>query len=193
MFTLKKVAVLGAMAVAGQLYAQPVAPTDPVDPAAPADLTVDATVSARVQISPQEMTQRAAEFEVQIKLDVQHVNHLQAMARKEKDVIKLACVNDKYIRLKAEANIFDNARLQLTGSLDKEERFTTYDTVSGAADRVHKAREEAERCAGEPDLGPGESQNGFTSPDIVDDPTKGSPFDNPGTLVEPPGYASPYS
>lgn len=175
-----------ALAVAGQLYAQPVAP-------APDDTAPAASPASR-RLSAAEMQQSVLSLEEQLRVDTQHVQHLQAIARREKDVVKLSCVNDKMVKLKAEANLFDQARLNLAGVLDRDDRFTAYDNVTAAADRVHKLREEADGCAGELELS-SESGNSFVGPDVPDDPTDGLPFDDGvvGGTIEPPAYASPFN
>jgi hypothetical protein len=183
----KKILVGALLVVTTQLYAQPTDPTVAPDPAQP----VVPGVSAK--LSPVEMSQRATELEAMVRADDRHVLHLQALARKDKDVIKLTCVNDKYVRLKAESNVFDAQKRDLLSSLEKDSRVTTFDSMAVAADGVHKAREEAERCMGEPELGDSDSKNSFTPPDITDDPTKGLSFDTPGSVFEPPAYASPWS
>lgn len=177
-----------ALAITGQLHAQPADPPAPeATPAAPTK-PLGTMTAAEMQVS-------VTELETQIRVDSQHVTSLQARARKEKDVIKLSCINDKMIKLKAETNLFDQAKLQLLGVLDRDDRFSAYQSVSQAADRVHKQREEADACVGSPELEPGDSGNDFTAPDIPDDPTVDLPFDDVvvGGSVEPPGYASPYN
>ncbi|MDQ3363877.1 MAG: hypothetical protein M3680_00390 [Myxococcota bacterium] len=136
------------------------------------------------------MTTESAELQTQVRTDVRHVLHLQEMARKSKDIIKLSCVNDAYIAMKAEANMFDESRLQLEVTLAsaRDERFTVFTQVSTRANNVRVLREIADRCVGETDLA--ESANDYTSPEFPDDPTKGDAFDPP---IEPPGYASPYN
>lgn len=182
---LKKTAVTAtvAMIIAGQLYAQP-APTP--EPPAP-----ETTPAAGTKLTAAEMAQESVALEARVRVDTQRVQQLQALARKEKDVIKLSCVNDKFVRLKAEANIFDSARRDLAANVSVEARApASFSAVNAAADRVAKVREEAEACAGQPELTAGESLNDFTAPPFPDDPTTGMPF---GTFeVEPPGYASPY-
>lgn len=175
-----------ALAATGQLHAQP----------GPAVGETPEAVSPAVStnLTPAEMTTRADELEAQVGVDIRHVQHLQATARKEQDIIKLSCINDRMIRLKAEANMFDTARQELTGALETQERFATFDKVVRAAGRVHRIREEADSCAGEQDLA-SEASNTFDGPDIIDDPTDGMPFDDDvggGGLVEPPAYASPF-
>ncbi len=142
------------------------------------------------QLSLPEMLVRGIELDKGVKVDIRHVKHLQEVARKNKDVIKLTCVNDKYLSLKAQANIFDDFHRELEGAnADGTERIAVYDHVTDAADKVHKLRIEADACVGELELGT-ESSNGTDHPPFPDDPTVGDPF---GEVIEPPGYASPYN
>jgi len=123
------------------------------------------------------------------------VLHLQATARKQKDVIKLNCINDKLVQMKAQQNIFDTAHLELVPLIegrnpsDDANRYAMFGEVTTGADNLHKLRIEADGCVGEPEI-VGESKNSYTGPTLGDDPTKGDVFGNP---VEPPGYASPYN
>lgn len=128
-----------------------------------------------------------------IKVDVRHVMHVREQARKQKDVIKLTCVNDKLIQLKAQQNIFGAAQVQLQAALTdgQGDRFGLFTQISEGADGIRKLREEADACLGEGDLSPSETDVDVTSPDIVDDPTKSGDVFQPG--VEPPGYASPFT
>lgn len=173
-----------AMLIAGQLYAQP---TSGVPESAPP--------TKKRAYSAEEMKERSAALAAQVRVDEQRLQHLQATARRDKDVIKLSCVNDKYVRLKAEMNLFDSANRDLAGTLDNDGRFAAFDKVEKNADSVHKIREEAEQCAGERELTPASSENTVNPPDIIDDPTQGDafPFGGGEVQVEPPGYASPYN
>jgi hypothetical protein len=127
-----------------------------------------------------------------IKVDVRHVMHLRELARKQKDVIKLTCVNDKLIQIKAQQNIFGAAQVQLQAALSdgQGDRFALFTQASEDASAIRKLREEADACLGEGDLSPSETDVDYTSPDIVDDPTKAGDVFQSG--VEPPGYASPF-
>ncbi|MEO7735871.1 MAG: hypothetical protein ABIY55_33255 [Kofleriaceae bacterium] len=131
---------------------------------------------------------RVRQLHDQTRADARHVQHLQLIARKEKDVIKLNCVNDKLVQLKPQMNIGDAAEAELESAKDSD-RVAIFDAVSQAADNVRRLREEADQCIGEPVGTGGESSNSFTGPKEQDDPTKGF---GPPTL-EPPGYASPYT
>src|SRR5690242_18713236 len=47
--------------------------------------------------------------------DLRHTDHLQTIARKEKDVIKLNCVNDKLVQIKPQINLIEKSQLALVG------------------------------------------------------------------------------
>jgi hypothetical protein len=171
-----------ALLAAGQLYAQSAGEKtdetkdEAAEPARPAST-----------LTPDEMKQLASDMRKQVRQDIQRVQYLQAISRKEQDIIKLTCVNDKFINLKAEANIFDSAHVELLGLLETNERIGSYEATAKAAIAVHKAREEADNCVGNKELSTDSSD--FTAPTLLDDPTMGLPFD---IAVEPPAFASPF-
>ena len=159
---------------------------------APDDQTVSgqATVSTHVggAMSFDEVMAVAHEIQQKAVSDYQHVLHLQAIARKEKDVIKLNCVNDKLVQVKPQMNIADAAEAELESSRDSD-RASIFEGISQAAENVRRLREEADQCIGEPVSAGGETSNSFTGPTMPDDPTKGFG----GGQIEPPGYASPFN
>lgn len=173
------ISVISAAFVAGQLYAQPAT-------SEPATAPVSASAG---KLSPEAMQREAQALRERVRGDVQWGVHLQAKARSASDIIKLTCVNDKLLRLKAEANLFDEAHRDLMAVLDTEGRFSAYTRVIQTASDVDKMRDEANACIGEPELS-ADSANDFTAPEITDDPTLGLPFD---IELEPPAYASPYN
>lgn len=183
----KRSVSVAVMLIAGQLYAQPADSKKPADPTpAPAAAHPD------VKLTPAEMTKHATDLEAAMRADLQHVQYLQTIERKKQDIIKLSCVNDKFVKLKAEANLFDQARGELTASLNSDERFAAYPHVGEAADRAHKVRNEADECAGQLELvRTSDANSSVTHPVIVDDPTSTVPFEG-NTLVEEPAYASPF-
>ncbi len=193
---LMKTALIASVAIAGQLYAQPAsAPGGSPPPAPPADPSAPVVVAPKKPLSAEQMKARGLELVEQVHTDGQHVQYLQTVARREKDVIKLSCVNDKYVRLKAESNVFDKSYASLLATLDSGDRETNFRAVVDASVSTHKIREEADGCIGAVEIGGEQPKSSFTAPDIVDDPTTGLPFDDNygGATVEPPGYASPYS
>ena len=135
-----------------------------------------------------EVQTRVQVFVEQTRADARHMQHLQALARKEKDVIKLNCVNDKLVQVKPEMNIIDSGVAELESATDAN-RMQVFEGISTAAENVRRLREEADQCIGEPVQTGGDSSNSFTGPTAPDDPTKG--FNGPE--LEPPAYASPYN
>lgn len=162
--------------------------------AQPSDLPGDpppAEVSAQVQVklSFPEMISQSKALRERILEDWRHVKHLQELARKEKDVIKLNCVNDKLVQMKPQMNMLDSARQNLELSNDGDDRGALFQEVTASGENIRKLREEADQCVGEPTLAT-ESETGYTAPDVPD-----SPFVDPFTPneLEPPAYASPYN
>jgi hypothetical protein len=130
----------------------------------------------------EEQMMRAQQLRGQMGEDARHVQHLQQVARREKDVIKLNCVNDKLIQIRPQLNIADHAQLQVQSG-----EAGAMQEISTAAVNVHHLREAADQCIGEPLLGE-ESTNSVTHPPIVDPTGDLPPW---GDVFEPPGYASP--
>jgi len=164
---------------------------------ASADASAGGSVSGSVSVtlSVGEMSARASSLQVQAKADLQHVLHLQVKARNDKDVIKLNCINDRLVQLKAQMNIFDSAIASLTATLSSSssDGQKLFAEVSVGAEGIKRIRAEADLCAGS-DLLKQESSTAVDAPDIQDDPTTWDPDWNPSMDdVEPPGYASPFT
>jgi len=145
-------------------------------------------------LSVAEITQRAAAVSSAIQADYKHVLYIREQAKKQKDVIKLSCVNDKLVQLKAQMNIADGQNDQLQASLasGSDDRQTLFAQLSGTGEAVKRLREDAAACIGEPELYKQEAGLSFTHPDLPDDPTN-PPEANGGDMPEPPGYASPFN
>jgi hypothetical protein len=147
------------------------------------------------RMSPADMEAGSLKIEAQLQGDMRSAMHLKETARKQKDVIKLSCVNDRLVQIKAQSNIADMQNQELHVALDKgaPETSTLYDQLALTGEGVRRLREEASTCVGEPELTKLADGSEVSSPDIVDDPTSDNPFQNPvGVDIEPPGYASPY-
>jgi hypothetical protein len=174
---LKKYAWIAALLIAVTVQAQSALPTKPLSPA--------------------EMRFRTDELKKDIDADHKHVLHLQALARKEKDVIKLTCINDKLVQMKAQMNLFDNANLQLEGAINNTDDSprAIFAVIEKAGADVKKLRGEADACAGELEMYKQESKTDVERPDL-EDPTDGGPFHDPVVMGDPevdqPGYATPF-
>lgn len=168
------------------------APAADKDAKADAKADKDAKAEKVKPLSAEEMAKKANELQEQMSQDLVHVTRLQAKARKDKDVIKLNCVNDKLVQMKAMMNLADDKRTEITDALTlgngrAPEHFTDY---TRSASDLKKLREEADVCVG---VGPdylGDSKLNIANPGIPDDPTASSAFDEG---VEAPAYASPFS
>jgi hypothetical protein len=150
-------------------------------------MTLRADTAPVAAVGQTDFAARAAEIRQQIQKDARHVLYLQAEARKQKDVIKLNCVNDKLILIKAEENIADSVSAQLESSID--DRSAVLSELQRAGESVRVLRQEAAACLGEMELYKQESGGEFSHPQFPDDPTV-VPF---GDYAEPPAYASPFS
>ncbi len=143
-------------------------------------------------LSADEISKKSSELQLQMDQDMVHVGRLQAKARKEKDVIKLNCVNDKMVQMKAMMNLADDNRTQIPDALTlgngrAPDLFTTY---TQSASSIKKLREDADVCVGVGVDSAGDAKLNISNPAIPDDPTAGNPFDDG---LEAPAYASPYS
>lgn len=170
-------------------YAQSPDVTVGGDASASGSAQVSGQVTATVTLSFPEMLSQSKLLNEQNLKHYRHVKYVQEVARKEKDVIKLNCVNDKLVQLKPQMNIADTARITLENSNDQTDRNAVWLELSTASDNIRRLREEADQCIGEGGIS-AESQSGFTAPDVPDSPY-GDPFEP--EVVEPPGYASPYN
>jgi hypothetical protein len=144
-------------------------------------------------LSTTEIVSGATKVQQQIQDDYQHTLYVREQARKQKDVIKLSCVNDKLVQLKAQMNIADSTNEQLQASLttNGDDRQSLYTQLTQNGSNIRLLREEAAACIGEPELYKQEAGGSFTAPEVPDDPTN-PPENNGIEPPEPPGYASPY-
>ena len=154
----------------------------------------EATFSAkRAKISVEDMRGQVTILSAQAADDAQHVEQLRLTARKQKDVIKLNCINDKYLQIKSLLNISDEAASRLDVAIlgkDEEGRYHEFTKFTISVEKVKALAGEADACVGE-EL----TYLGDTIVD-VDKPEKcrtirppRDPFDD---VIEPPAYASPF-
>ncbi len=137
---------------------------------------------------PEAYSSEAASIKMQMLADQQFVLRLKAQAVREKDVIKINCLNDKLVQMNPLMNIIDALIDRLTNVPDSEAT-AAFNELTDAAAKVREQRELAQQCA-ESKLLVTESTNAYTAPHGPEDPTQGIPGDYGGCGV-PPGYASP--
>jgi hypothetical protein len=172
-------------------------PNAPAPQATPTDASsLEARRAAAAQLSASDMQAKASTIMAQLPEDYRHVIYLKEQAKKGKDVLKLTCVNDKLVQMKAQMNIADstNADLQAAiGSGTADGRVTFFVNLQDTAGTISQLRQDADVCAGTPELYKQEAGVTVEAPDLPD-PGAGDPFGvEGGDVVEPPGYASPFN
>jgi hypothetical protein len=120
--------------------------------------------------------------------------HLQAVARAEKDVVKLNCVNENLMTVKALIKIAENSK----GSLESGESGSATDDLAQLQsnhDQALAALTDAQSCVGEDLNSASSSRVTVSRPAIQDDATNDSdPFDptTKGLDIERPAFATPW-
>lgn len=180
--------VVVAMFIGGSyLYAQPEEEEESAE--------VKVPMEKKAQLSPKEMTKRSEEMITEMKGMLKRVLKLQQVARKQKDIIKLNCVNDKLLQLKQLLNIAEAARNNLTEAItvkNEGDRYHQFGQITISHEKATVLRDEAEGCIGEELIFLGPTEVDVDKPDIDDDPTDDNPFDFNDPDIERPGYASPF-
>ena len=85
-----------------------------------AAVTVHAQDAAPKPLPASEMAKNALAFNQQIDDDAKQMQHLQAVVRKAKDVVKLTCVNDALVELNAQRNLYDESHTQFEAAIEAD-------------------------------------------------------------------------
>jgi hypothetical protein len=167
-------------------------PGPPAPPAAtPSAPDVSVTGKKRANISSDDMQEQAASLRKEMGAALTSLVTLQESVKKQKDIIKLTCVNDKLVLVKQLLNIADTAQTNLSEAIargDEEGRYHEFARVTVAQQEVAGLQAEAKDCAGEADvsfLGPTDVE--VEGPDTFIDFEEQPDFD----VVEPLPVASP--
>lgn len=126
------------------------------------------------------MKQCGVVLDKRVRADLGRVQALRDGASRQKDILKLNCVNDKLVQAKAQANVFETAHGNLIESAAKEDQHSTlYLSIKVTTENVRTLRDEAEACSGEEIDFVGDAQvdvdiEGGVADD-VNDATPGSP------------------
>ncbi|MFH0902082.1 MAG: hypothetical protein V2A73_15740 [Pseudomonadota bacterium] len=185
-------AAAGFSILGGLVFAQdaPSAPVDEQNPAEPAPATAETAA-----MTPQQMLAQASEYTTKMQEFMKRVIQLQEVARRNKDVIKLNCVNDKLLQVKQLLNIAESANINLQEAIarnDEDTRHHEFGRITIAYQQATVIGTEAENCIGE-DLT-------FLGPTTVTVEQPASSADDMGAPehdmdyppVEAPPVASPY-
>ncbi len=174
------VATLGSLAIGGSLLRAQTA-----EDGAP---EVPAPIQKESALTPAEMQAKSMQE------DLVRIVELQQVARKQKDVIKLNCVNDKLLQVKKLLNIAEGGRTDMVESIAQQDSDSTqhhFSQITITKEKTDGLRSEAEGCIGEELVFLGPTEITVDDPGLADDPTAEDPF-NWDDVIEPPAYASPF-
>lgn len=194
MKSLGKIAFAASFVVASGVAAQPT----PVPAPTPAPLEAPdeaggANSDGQLGIPPMPtgdaLVAKLDELDAQRNGDLKHVKQLRIRAKKEKDSVKVNCVNDKLVYMNGLMNVvdLDRRRLEETSDLTKQE--AAYIDIVTNVGVIRITRDEANTCVGE-GISTGTEDQGASGPDLPDDPSEDG-LDGEG--IEHPGYRTPFS
>ena len=150
-------------------------------------------MSKRANISPHDMVTQSEGYLDKARDDLSRVVGLQEVARKQKDVIRLNCVNDKLLQVKQLLNIGETAATNLQEAIarsDEDARYHEFSRVTISTQQVTVLSTEAEDCVGGGDVFLGPTTISVTAPDQPDNPTVQA---QPGIpVVEPISFGTPF-
>lgn len=184
---LKAGVVAGSLIFGGLIYAQDAADEKPAT-----EPTAEIKEQApKVELTPKEMSFKADELIGLMREGLKEVIKVQKIARKQQDVIKLNCVNDKLLQVKQLLNIGEGANTNMQEAIaqgDETERYHQYGKITISQEQVKGLVEEAKNCIGEELIYIGPLDVDVDAPD-VEDPEDVFPDD---IDIDPPAYASPF-
>jgi hypothetical protein len=166
--------------------------SQPVAPPVASDHEVEVPMKARANISVNDMTQQAKSYIEKMADVVKRMIQLQDIARRQKDVIKLNCVNDKLLQLKQLQNIADLANNNMQEAIargDEDARYHEFGRVTIAYQQAQALSGEAENCIGEELAFLGPTQVTVIEPNEPENPSLVPGPDFP--VVQPLPVASP--
>lgn len=153
---------------------------------------VAAPEGAELSASMTQLKVRADADQGRIDAVEKHVTVLKATAIRKKDVIKLNCLNDKLVQLKALMRIASGQQLELNSAIQgsQDSAAGILGQLDSSTHQIVELGSQADQCMGEVDLIKQESSVEVTHPDIPDQPSENPPL---VITVEPPAYASPFN
>jgi hypothetical protein len=187
--------VFGGLLFAQSVAAQPGAgaPTPPpVGTGAPTE--ADIGVRQRAPLNPQDMLNQSREYRQRVADVIKRVEGQVEQAQKQKDVIRINCLQDKLVQARANLNVMDQAIVGLQDSLqrrDEGQSIHEYTRITIVQQKVQVLATEADQCVGEDlsfvgatrvdvDVDPGVRPDDPTNPDLepppVDRPPAASPY-----------------
>lgn len=166
---------LTTMFIAGSVFAQGAgpngsasAPLAPPSAGAAAGGGADISVKQRPTLTPDEMIAQGKQYIAGMNEVLKRTQGLQEEAKRQKDIIRLNCVTDKVVQVRANMNIADQSMASLQEAItraDEGERTHEFTRLTILNQKVTVLGAESENCIGE-DL----SFVGATRVDVEIDP-----------------------
>jgi hypothetical protein len=187
--------ILGFGLMGQAVMAQPAAPppaTAPAPGAVPPASDADISVRQRSVLSPPEMLAQAAEYRKRVTENLKKVQGFIEKARSDKDIIKLNCLTDKLVQLKANLVVVDNAMKDLQEAIARRDEGASvheYTRITIVQQKAAVLGAEGQSCVGE-DL----AYVGATVVDVDDSGVPPGDFTDPAPppfVVDRPPSASP--
>lgn len=171
----------------GQLaFAQP-APAPTPAPAAPTAPEGTLSVPQRSTLTPQDMLNQANEYRTKANQTLQRISGMVEQARKDRDIIRVNCLTDKVVQVKANLAVVevDTQGLQEAGARrDDASALHHFTRITIANQKIDVLGAEAEACVGEDLTFVGQTRvdvqyTGQPTPDTTLPPPPTLTFDRP--------------
>jgi len=167
-------------------------PGSPGAPAAVAPAAVDASVPQRPTLSGPDMIKRGREYRGNMDKVLTDLQIMVEQARKQKDIIRLNCVTEKPLQVKANMNIADQALQKLQEAVARRDdgaSFHEYTRLTIVNQKVQVLHYEGQTCVGAELNYTGATRVEVEAPDLPEGST--DPTLEPPPLERPP-FASLY-
>ena len=159
-----------------------------------ADADVDVSFKQQAKISADEMIGEGKHFISELEDILKRIVQLQEIAKKQADVIKLNCVNDKLLQIKEIVNIGEGAMTNIHEAVarnDEDERYHQFSRLTISHQKGQAVGQDAENCIGEDLTFVGETDVSVeVNPNVPGtdplEPVGGEPI-----IIERPPLASP--
>lgn len=154
MLRVAKISILATFLGLPAMAQTPEAPAGGGTADAPATAPTEATVTApqAASIAPQEMLAQSQDYRARINETQARLNGLIDAARKDKDIIRLNCLTDKSVQVKANATIADQAIAALQDAMSRNDDGASlheFTRVTIVNQKVQVLSQEADACVGE--------------------------------------------
>ncbi|MSP59312.1 MAG: hypothetical protein EXR72_03045 [Myxococcales bacterium] len=115
----------------------------------------DLPFAKQANLTPQETLVQSKEYMGKMQDTLRQVNDLQTLATKQKDIIKLNCVNDKLLQLKGHLAVSDASMTNMNDAISKNDvatRMHEFTRITILHQKVSVLGTEAQNCIGDSEI-----------------------------------------